>query len=532
MDEKLGSSESTPKSPLERSEGHEFDDVFNHVKSFGRYQKIVYFSLHMLIFPITTQFDALVFAFSTPNFHCETANVTCPSKKCCKGCTSYVFDGPFNSTVSEWNLVCDRAYLGAIIQSCYFAGMTIGSFATGMISDAWGRKKCIFFSTAIMLLGGIGSSVVDCISFLGFLRFVVGFGLSGAMLALYIYCVELVGPKRRTLVGNITFVYFSGFGIGAVFFAYFIREWRMLLLVLTLPAVLLFPFWRVMPESPRWLIANNKLDEAERILMKFGGKRGRPIDRDQLRKLILDVREDQVNKEASAKRYTPLDLVRTAKMRKWAIIMSYQWFVVALVSFGILLFVSQLAGSVYLNFLIITTAQAFKVVLTYFVFLKFGRRIGHAGFIVLVGTILLLVLAVNKDYPWATTVLSLLGYILIDCNWTGVYIITPELFPTVLRNTAQGTGSTSARIGGILAPFVAMMSQLPGFGIAGPVIIFGVLALIAGVMMYWIPETLYAPMHQTIEEAEAAKEDFGIPCFGGRNKTALEVGSDIEISKL
>jgi hypothetical protein len=55
---------------------------------------------------------------------------------------------------SKWSLVCDRAYLGATIQSCFFAGMLIGSFVTGMISDAWGRKKCIFLCNSIM----VGSS--------------------------------------------------------------------------------------------------------------------------------------------------------------------------------------------------------------------------------------------------------------------------------------------------------------------------------------------------------------------------------------
>jgi membrane protein insertase Oxa1/YidC/SpoIIIJ len=49
-------------------------------------------------------------------------------------------------------------------------------------------------------------------------------------------------------------------------------------------------------------------------------------------------------------------------------------------------------------------------------------------------------------------------------------------------------------------------------GVELPAAVFGSLALIAGILMYWIPETLFSPMHQTIEAAEAAKEDFRIPC--------------------
>lgn len=84
--------------------GREFDDVFDHVKSFGRYQVTLYVLLSFYTFPITSQFVLLVFATGTPGFHCVTSNVTCPKKQCCEGCTSYVFDGPFNSVVSEVSL--------------------------------------------------------------------------------------------------------------------------------------------------------------------------------------------------------------------------------------------------------------------------------------------------------------------------------------------------------------------------------------------------------------------------------------------
>ena len=62
----------------------------------------------------------------------------------------------------------------------------------------------------------------------------------------------------------------------------------------------------------------------------------------------------------------------------------------------------------------------------------------------------------------------------------------------------------------------SLQSQLPGLSIVFPVVIFGVVATLAGILMYWIPETLFSPMHQTIEEAEAAEDDYGIPYCGKR----------------
>jgi hypothetical protein len=95
-----------PEDTSQEEPVREFDDVFHHVHSFGRCQKVLFICMNLLVFPVTSQFVALVFAFGAPGFHCVTTNVTCPPKKCCDECTSYVFDGPFNSTVTEVSVLC------------------------------------------------------------------------------------------------------------------------------------------------------------------------------------------------------------------------------------------------------------------------------------------------------------------------------------------------------------------------------------------------------------------------------------------
>lgn len=84
---------------------------------------------------------------------------------------------------------------------------------------------------------------------------------------------------------------------------------------------------RFMPESPRWLITRDRLDEAQTILESFGGKNEKTtVDSQALRSVIKKVREDQLARERKSKKYSLLDLLRTPKLRKWTFTICYQWY--------------------------------------------------------------------------------------------------------------------------------------------------------------------------------------------------------------
>lgn len=80
-------------------------------------------------------------------------------------------------------------------------------------------------------------------------------------------------------------------------------------------------------------------------------------------------------------------------------------------------------------------------------------------------------------------------------------IFSTELFPTVVRGTAMGLLNQVGRCGSIAAPFLLMMGAQLGLHSAVflPFLVFGVVAVLAGVLVLFLPETLGMAMPETLK---------------------------------
>ena len=79
--------------------------------------------------------------------------------------------------------------------------------------------------------------------------------------------------------------------------------------------------------------------------------------------------------------------------------------------------------------------------------------------VIFIVTLIITIIAftLSTDKQWITVVLALIGKCGIAGAFALIWLYSSELFPTVMRNSATGAASVCARLGGIVAPYIAQL---------------------------------------------------------------------------
>ncbi|GFO13865.1 hypothetical protein PoB_004037000 [Plakobranchus ocellatus] len=195
-----------------------------------------------------------------------------------------------------------------------------------------------------------------------------------------------------------------------------------------------------------------------------------------------------------------------------------------MVYYGLSLNVGNLSGNIYLNFFLSGVAELVAYVFC-FLFLDIAGRKLLLCLSMFLGGIACLatmfpVMYGGEDVEWLIVALSLVGKFGITSAFAVIYVYSAELFPTVMRNSAIGLCSFTARIGGILAPYIGDLGKTVDgdLGIALPLIIFGSLDIVAGLLVLFLPETRNTVLPDTVEDAK----NFGKQQQTSKNVYALD----------
>ncbi|XP_014470519.1 PREDICTED: organic cation transporter protein isoform X2 [Dinoponera quadriceps] len=441
-------------------------------------------------------------------------------------CKQYVYDRSIykSTTTSEWDLVCDKAWLRATGDSLFMVGVMLGSMIFGGLSDRYGRRPIFFLSLVIQLVGGILVAVApEFISYVIF-RLIVGSTTSGVFLVAYVIALEMVGPKKRLVAGVGCQLFFTTGYILTAGFAYFITDWRMLQVAITVPSIAFLLYWWFIPESARWLLTKGRLQEAKDLLQRASLENGVEMPSDALDTLLNNNSEDST---PDSREPSLFDLFRYPNLRRKSILLFFNWLVNSGTYYGLSWHASNLGGNDYVNFVISGVVEVPAYTFLIFTLNRWGRKIILCGCMLLSGLALLATLFVPTDMPWLIVCLAMIGKLAITSSYGAIYVFTAEQFPTVIRNVGLGASSTFARIGGVVAPYVNHLSEI---WTPLPLVIFGSCALFGGLMSLLLPETLNKKLPESIQDGELFGKK---PSKRKKKKKQLDIDqmNEIEILK-
>ena len=153
---------------------------------------------------------------------------------------------------------------GTFIMSMALWGTVVGSLFGGIPCDKFGRKKTLFWIGILYAASALGSALATDPYMFSFFRFIGGLGVGASSVAAPIYISEISSPKNRGKLGGL-YQFNLVLGILIAFISNYLlqglggsNDWRWMLGVEAIPAILYTIMVLQIPNSPRWLAINKQ----------------------------------------------------------------------------------------------------------------------------------------------------------------------------------------------------------------------------------------------------------------------------------
>lgn len=393
----------------------------------------------------------------------------------------------------EWKV---SAQDESLLSSVVFAGMLIGSLAWGFVSDRYGRRTVLLFSALFTSGMGFLSAWSPNYLCLMALRFLVGVGVGGGHVFSSWFLEFVPAQNRGTCV-----VLFSLFWtIGTILEASLAwvvisaLNWRWLLVLTSLPCFLLLPFFRIIPESPRYLCVQNRMSDAILVLESVSMinqaalppgvltyRRENKVDTltsETEVDHLLPVRETEIECKANnalsfrSGAVAALRRLLSPALCRSTLLLWFVYFANSFAYYGVVLLTSQLSdanrncpsgltniqhqedANLYRDTFVTSLAEIPGLIVSAVLVEWIGRK-ATMWFMLFTCCAFLGPLVLHQNELFTTALLFGARACAMGSS-TVLCLYAPEVYPTSVRSTGVGIATSIGKIGGVICPLVAV----------------------------------------------------------------------------
>jgi sugar porter (SP) family MFS transporter len=389
-----------------------------------------------------------------------------------------------------------NAFTEGFIVSSLLLGAMVGAGVSGALSDRLGRRTIILVAAIIFAVGAIGAALSPTVEMLIFFRFVLGLGVGTASALVPSYISESAPTGVR---GSLSSLFQLAITIG-ILVAYLVNaifaplgEWRWPLGLAAVPALVLFVGMYLLPETPRWLISQDRDEEARRVLERTRTEQEIEGELAEIRKVEEETKEHSGYRELLASWVRPMLVagIGLAIFQQFVGINTVIYYAPTIIKSTGLANVASVLATVGIG-----VVNVLMTIVAIFIIDRVGRKpllfVGLAGMVVSLGIIggAFLDTRLSGIISWVTLA-GLMLYVASFAVSFGpvLWVMLPEIFPLKVRGAGAGVSALS----NWGANFLVSQAFLPLVALIGTTAVFWILAgicVVAAIFIYFlVPET-------------------------------------------
>lgn len=390
-----------------------------------------------------------------------------------------------NILLNEIHWLEPGSSLLAMWGTTYTAGQLFGALIGGPIGDKIGRKKSILLYEAIHIVAMIGGAAAPNVYVLYLFRLIQGFGLGALLVVLFAGFTEYVPGRNRgtwssrnSFIGNWAHPICNGIALLIVSTGISMNmNWRVQYIIPSVLSILACIFiYTKFPESPRWLEAQGRVDEADEILTniekEIEAATGKPLP--------------EVIEEPKAVKQLPYSALFKGKLLRRTIVGSLVLIGMNTIQYTLMNWMPSMLSSLGYD-----TSQSqfmtmfglfgapFGIFIASLIMDKFPRRVMGVALLVLMAALGIVTgqqTTMNGLILW-TFLLNTAIYMYV-CYASAVYV--PEMWPTSAKLSGSGFSNAMGRVSNIFFPFlVTYVANSVGAG--GVFVLISIVAAIIAV---------------------------------------------------